>query len=329
VNLFRAEVSRLVSRRLTAVMLLVIAGLLGFIAAGFGLTSTQPTTGDREQAASLAAAAQATWDSERTTCLDVERGVTPAPPGVKLPPNCDYGPRPTEDQFLQYGFNFSRQWKTLYYTAAIILGLFGFVIGASFVGAEWTSGGMTNLLLWRPQRTAVLGAKFAVAVLGVLVLSIAYVAVWTGVFLAVAASSGTVGTMSGALTDFVLTCVRVVLLGVVGTAIGFSLASLGRHTAVALGVGIAYLLVYELGTLIIFSLIDVTYPERFRLSTYVVAWLVKRYEIDGGAYTCNATDCFRDASHTVTWGQGGAVLGLVAAALVVAAFVGIRRRDVA
>ena len=33
-----------------------------------------------------------------------------------------------------------------------------FVIGASFVGAEWNSGGMMNLLLWRPQRLTGAGA---------------------------------------------------------------------------------------------------------------------------------------------------------------------------
>ena len=38
---------------------------------------------------------------------------------------------------------------------AAILALVGFVIGASFVGAEWSTGGMMNLLLWRPKRLTV------------------------------------------------------------------------------------------------------------------------------------------------------------------------------
>ena len=40
------------------------------------------------------------------------------------------------------------------------------MIGASFVGAEWNSGGMMNLLLWRPQRLKVLSTKLAALLAG-------------------------------------------------------------------------------------------------------------------------------------------------------------------
>jgi ABC-type transport system involved in multi-copper enzyme maturation permease subunit len=278
----------------------------------------------------MASSARAVWDANRNQCLDVERGVTRPEPGRRYPPNCDYGERPTADDFLDYGFMFRREWPALYYTAAIILGLFGFVIGASFVGAEWTSGGMTNLLLWRPRRLEVLGAKLAVAVGGVLAMAITYLLVWTVTFLGVAVTAGAIGTMtSSAVGSLLLTFVRVVLLAAAGSAFGFAIASIGRHTAMALGVGIAYLLVYELGATIMFSVMGTDFPERFRLSTYVVAWLSKRYELAPQSFECNTVNCVGVEPYVVGWGEGGVALGVVAVALVTAAFAAMRRRDVA
>ena len=56
-------------------------------------------------------------------------------------------------------------------TLAALLALVAFVIGASFVGAEWNSGGMMNLLLWRPQRLQVLGTKLAALLVGLTALT--------------------------------------------------------------------------------------------------------------------------------------------------------------
>jgi hypothetical protein len=329
-NLVRAEFSRLFARRTTVVMVLVIAALLALIAMGFGLSSSKPTPAELDRARVTAAAAQATWDENRRECLDVARGVITAPTDHRYPPNCDYGERPTADQFLNYGFSFRREWEALYYTAAIILTLFGFVIGASFVGAEWTSGGMTNLLLWRPQRLTVLGTKLGVVLGGVLALAVGYLVAWTLAFLGVATTSGVIGEMDAAeISSLLLAFVRVVLIAVVGAALGFALAAIGRHTAMALGVGIAYLIAYELGTLIIFNMIGTEFPERFRLSTYVVAWLTKRYEFTERSFTCDDTGCFGAQRYVVTWVEAGAVLAGVALALVAGAFFSMRRRDVA
>jgi ABC-2 type transport system permease protein len=328
-NLVLAESRRLFARRVTFVMMAAIAGIMTVIALGFALTSTQPSAAERAAAEEVAAEARVTWTANRNECLDIERGVKPKSPGRQYPPNCDYGDEPTAEDILDYGFSFRREWPELYYTAAVILGLFGFVIGASFVGAEWTSGGMTNLLLWRPKRFEVLGAKLMAALGGVLAMSIAYMVVWTAAFLAVGATSGTIGQLTAAhLGSLLLTFVRVVLLGVVGAALGFAIASIGRHTAMALGVGIAYLLVYELGTTIMLGVMGTLHGERFRLSTYVIAWLGKRYEI-GPQYECGPTGCFDVQPYFVGWAEGGLALGVVSVALLAVAFVSMRRRDVA
>jgi ABC-type transport system involved in multi-copper enzyme maturation permease subunit len=326
-NLLKAEWTRLFARRITLTMFAIIVGLLAVIALSFGASSSTPTYEEQARANQLAAEAGATWQANRQECLDVERGAIPPAPGKTYPLNCDYGHQPNSDDYLDYGFSFKRQWPQIYYTAAIILGLFGFVIGASFIGAEWTSGGMVNLLLWRPQRAQVLAAKLGVVLAGVLAMAVVYLAVWTGAFLGVAAMAGSIGHFSAAeVGSFLLACVRVIMLGVFGAAVGFALASMGRHTAMALGAGIAYLLVYELGTLLAFAVMDVTYPERFRLSSYVIAWLTKRYNIEG-SYTCNDLDCVNSGGYSIAWGESGLVLGLVAAVLIGGAFLSMRRRD--
>jgi ABC-2 type transport system permease protein len=328
-GLIRAEITRLFARRVTLVMMIIIAALAGFIAIGFASSSSNPTVGEYSEAEGRASAARAVWDANRIECFDVARGDRQPTPGHRYPENCDYGPQPTADLFLDYGFSFRRQWPSLYYTAAVILGLFGFVVGASFIGAEWTSGGMTNLLLWRPRRAAVLGAKFAVAVAGTLAISIVYLIGWTVAFLGVGAVSGVVGHMTGGeVVSLLLAAVRVVLVGVFGTSLGFAIASIGRHTAVAMGIGIAYLIVYELGARLLFGIADASYPERLFISTQVAAWLTTRVTINVGNYSCNEFDCSPAASHVVTWAESGVVLAVVAAALVGVAFLSMRRRDV-
>jgi hypothetical protein len=270
------------------------------------------------------------WQANRNECLDVARGAHTAPPGRAYPPNCDYGPQPAADEFLPYSFSFRQQVEPLLYMAAVMLALFGFVVGASFVGAEWTSGGMTNLLLWRPRRAAVLGAKLAVALAGVAAVVVPYLLVWVFTFWGVGASRGVASLLTtGEAASVTLTGVRVLVLALFGTTLGFTLASIGRHTAMALGAGMSYLIAYELGATIIFAIVGSQYPARFRLSTYVVAWLAKRYEFTDRSFTCGPEGCFAFQRYTLTWVHAAVAMALVAGALVVAAFLAMRRRDVA
>ena len=72
---------------------------------------------------------------------------------------------------MPYQFDFREEFGAFISIFAGILALFGFVVGASFVGAEWNTGGMMNLLLWRPKRLPVLFTKLAALLSAVLGLS--------------------------------------------------------------------------------------------------------------------------------------------------------------
>ena len=48
-------------------------------------------------------------------------------------------------------FTFAEEAEPLLYFLIAFLALFGFLVGASYIGADLNSGGVVNLLLWRPR----------------------------------------------------------------------------------------------------------------------------------------------------------------------------------
>jgi ABC-2 type transport system permease protein len=340
-NLVRAEVTRFFGRRFIVSMIGMITLIFAAIAIGFALNTQKITETDRAQARAQAEAFAE--DTRRQMELEYQSCVANQATGqsdkfpadfpceeLRLKASGSFGV--TEATFLPVQFNFRQEAESTIYVAAAILCLFGFVVGASFVGAEWTSGGITNLLLWQPRRVPVLLTKLATAMGAVTAIGVGYLSVWTGVMWTIAVTRGVTGDpTSGFWQSLSLLGVRTLILTMGAAAAGFALASLGRHTALALGVGIGYAVVWELGTLIVFGLLRGTFSERFRLSTYVVAWLSKRYPIFDQFGPCVPTSdggC-NQAVYIINLPYAASVLGTVAAVFVAGAFVAFQRRDVA
>jgi ABC-2 type transport system permease protein len=327
-RLVRVEWSRLFARRFTRIMMIVILFVLAAVAAGVAVNSHTLTPADHARARAQIAEQQRIFEQAKADCeAALARGENVT---RRYGPNCDLGQPAVEDSwYLPYQFDFRREMSTFLLVSAGVLTLFGFVVGASFVGAEWTSGGMTNLLLWRPRRLLVLASKLVTMLVGVALISVLYIGAWVGAFWLIGTYRGTTGKVTTGLWEsLALTGARAVGLGLAAAAAGFAIASLGRHTATALGVGIGYALVVEVGSLIVFSALGLRDPQRYRLSTYVIGWLFKRYELtSAGPANCTANGC---AVHTyvITWGMSSAVLGAVVAVVVLLAFVAMRRRDV-
>lgn len=130
--------------------------------------------------------------------------------------------------------------------AALAWVVISFVLGASFVGAEWRAGTMTTLLTWEPRRLRAFAAKALVAAgLGAAVVVVLDLLLF-GVLWPSAVFHG---TTEGVDADFWRAVGRVLLRAGVGGAmmalIGFTIASLGRNTAAALSVVFAYFIVIE------------------------------------------------------------------------------------
>src|SRR5581483_9014025 len=112
----------------------------------------------------------------------------------------------------------------------------------------------------------------------------------------------------------------------------FGIASLGRHTATALGIAVGYAVVFEIGGRIVLSLLQVARPERFVLSNYVGAWLVKAMPFYDDRACRPPTPIGPDGCAPVRWYvhmNQGAVLGsAVLLVVLVTAVYAFRRRDV-
>lgn len=124
---------------------------------------------------------------------------------------------------------------------AIPLVIVSFLLGASFVGAEWQSGAVATLLAWKPGRLQVLTAKVAVPAGVLFVGALVAQALLAFALVPVAAIKGTTEGIDAAwLVSFVSACLRVGVLAGIAAALGASVAMIGRGTAAALGVAAIY-----------------------------------------------------------------------------------------
>jgi ABC-type transport system involved in multi-copper enzyme maturation permease subunit len=121
-----------------------------------------------------------------------------------------------------------------------------FVLGATFVGAEWHTGSMATLLTWEPRRVRVFVAKAAAAAIFGFAATLVVLA-----FLAFALLPSALfhGTTEGAGGEWLLSTLGLVVrcgaLGTFAAVIGLAVASLGRNTAAALGAAFVYFVFLE------------------------------------------------------------------------------------
>lgn len=122
--------------------------------------------------------------------------------------------------------------------------ILGFLLGATFVGAEWQSGTMTTVLGWEPGRLRVLAAKTGIAATVVVVGVVAGQIVLGSALSPAAVFKGTVeGANAVWLLDVAGAAARVAVVSALAAVAGVSLAMIGRNTAAALGAGFVYALV--------------------------------------------------------------------------------------
>lgn len=233
------ELRRLLSRRLVHVLaLLVVAAIVfGGVVAAFQARKNEgggPSAKTEQRAARV-------QERQVQRCLSGRFGPVPDDPQEA-------------SDFCESQFSFETPDPRMHLTdiSDILLGIsvlimiLMWLVGASFIGAEWRHGTITTLLTWEPRRIRLMLAKVvAVAVFG-FVVSLLIQAAMAGV---VAPSAYAFGTTTGAdsqwLWDLIEQSLRISGVGALMGVVGFALASLGRNTAAALGVGFAYVVVVE------------------------------------------------------------------------------------
>jgi ABC-2 type transport system permease protein len=335
VSLYVAETRRLVKRRFTRFFVLGLLVALVAIAAGMFVSNQKIGPAQLAKAQAQArveyqrAVDQAAVD--RKSCEEA-KGTSRA---GQYPADCGQLTGPTQDDFRAEWytpptFDFRKRFPDLVTALAALLAMVGFVIGASFVGAEWSSGGMANLLLWRPQRLRVLATKLTAFLVGLTALTVVLSAAWTGTFLLVARLRGSSASMTaGAWRSLGLMEARGLALVVVAGAAGFGLASLGRHTAMALGVAIGLVVVFQFGLGTVLSLAKVKFAEAYLLPLWMIAWMKQKYEVeDYNSCDFSSVNGCEPAKFTITWHMAGGVLAATFVVTVVAALWTMRRRDI-
>lgn len=335
-NLARAELRRLFKRRLTRYTLLLM--VLGYIAIAGIFSASSHKIGPAERAAAQAEAAaeeqnqQRYADQYRAQCEQAQAsgGSAEFPAGFDCSSITGPPPGSVDAQwFLPYEFEFRSEFPIFIAVFAGILALFAFIIGASFVGAEWSSGGMMNLLLWRPRRLTVLSTKLGVLLGSVLTIGVVLGGLWTAALWFIGRYDGRLGDLTaGAWQSFALDWLRALALVLAVAMVAFGLASAGRHTAMALGAAVAIFVVSEIGLRIAMSIVGVQFGDRYVLSTYAISWFMKGYELqDWNACNFSMGQC-EPALYTVTWQQSALVFGVGTAAVLAAALWLMRKRDI-
>ncbi|MEW2381305.1 ABC transporter permease subunit [Micromonospora sp. NPDC047707] len=335
-NLVRAELGRLGSRRFVQLMLVLLVLAFGVTALTNVAISHRPTPGELAVAQQKADSERREMELHHERCLARQRGELP-------PEDFDSGYFPSDCSIVDPGlrerlpvaadklvgvFTFSHDTRPLLYFLIAFLVLFGFLVGASYIGADLNSGGVVNLLLWRPRRTTVLGAKLGTLMAAVLLLSLLATIAYLATFWMIALVDGYVGPVDADFwSDLGAVWGRGLVVVLLATVIGFAVATLGRHTSAALGAVAAYAVVWELGARLVLEILEVSRPDQLMLSSYLGAWLAGRAEFwDRNACT-DSFGGFCDGTYTLTWPSGLAVLLLLAGGLTAASFVVFRRRD--
>jgi hypothetical protein len=268
-------------------------------------------------------------------------GATPEPvpsplgPGGKpaYPPGFDchqiIAHMPTEQDYLPASFNLAQVSPDMFRALGAMLAMFGFMVGASFIGAEWSSGGVMTLLLWRPRRVPVWLGKLTSLLLGVLGVSAILSVLWYATLWLLSSHAGSTAMTTDELRSLAYTDFRAVALALAATVLGYSISALGRNTSTALGVAVGWVVVFEVGARITLGILEIHRPERWLLSTYVTAWLSKTVTLyDYASCRENSSQICNPVEWTVTMQQAalvGAALLVIVGGLSLVAF---QRRDV-
>ncbi|AGL21301.1 ABC transporter permease subunit [Actinoplanes sp. N902-109] len=327
-SLYTAETRRLTKRRFTRLFTLGV--LLVLIAIAVGMFATHQRNTPEVVAAAQAQAGREYQNAVVQAAQDRKNCLATA----TTPTDCAdmWQPTPADFQaqwYMPATFIFRENFPDMVTTLAAILAVLAFVIGASFVGAEWTSGGMMNLLLWRPRRLQVLGTKLGALLVALTGLTVVLSAIWTGVFAVIAHSRGSVDSMtSGAWQSIALMELRGLVMVLAAGAIGFGLASIGRHTAVAMGVIIGVVVLFQFGLGTVLALANVKFVDAFLIPTWAVAWMDKQIKLeDYNSCIPTPTGCESDTL-TLTWPMAGGLLTAALLLVVGTAMWTLRSRDI-
>ncbi len=323
IALLRAELLRIRSRRLTWVALgLVALIILATQIAVF--TSVRPLTA-AEQSQAQVAYSEALQDYEQNKEqyeADAQQCIEQGNPREA----CEY--KPTLENYAQRSVSSFADMSGLAITVSVLMSALALLIlSASLVGADFSTGALSNWLSFLPERTKVFFTKLLAPVLvgAVATAVLAFAALGLTVLVTRVAGGDVVGLGPAAAQAG-----RGILVGVVAVLVGFGIAMLTRHTIAAVGAVLAYLFLTFVYNILVFAVpaiqgLQRVLPENHALSLldkgYTYTTYVNKPSADG-TYQQEAVD------HTISFASSGLYWVVVLGVLLGVAYVVFRRRDI-
>ena len=203
------------------------------------------------------------------------------------------------------------------------------MVGASFIGAEWSSKNLVSWLYWEPRRLRLQVAKLLALLSVMLAVAVLAQLIWFGVAHLLLHYRGLPVSSLGPRARYFWRHIldgqlRAALLVVPTTVLGFAIANLIRHTAAAFGVGFVYFAVVE-------SLIRAWNSDwqPYLLTTNIGAW------ISNGGLTVFGKEVYSQRLNGFTArpihlsnAHGATVLLVYTALILLASLAVFRRRDI-
>lgn len=321
IRLLRVELARFRSRR--AIALLLLAGLLiTAVIAGATAWNTRGVT-DAElheaQQRALAEAEQPYVEEELESCR-----ADPGNWGVAAE-DCEDVVVPRPEWFLHRSpLDLGQEREESAVAAATVLAGVAIMIGATFAGADWSSGSMSNQLLFEPRRGRVWFAKALVVTLGTAAVTlVALVALWSCYAVVAGARDITVAAGTAELIRGDL--LRAVAVAAAGGLGGYALSMLFRSTTGT----VALVFVVAVAGEILINLLPLEGRMRFSPSSNVFAVLRDGVEVFDPSVSCAAVGAGEDCGYVnVGLAHGATYLACFLTLAVVVSVWSFRRRDV-
>ena len=325
-RLTKVELRRLFSRRLTLIAVLGALTITGLMLFGTFMQA-KPLTGaelasQRVQLAQAQKEWKANGEQQVQDCLTQQTDMQKADPKASL--GCNHM-EPTLANWGKPLANFNEMMPSILLGGAYLLAFVGFLVGAGFVAAEFSSGSMANWLTFEPRRMRVYASKLTAAGLGLVPVTVALLGMLTaGAWLIVGQFGSIAGTTAKVWGDLGEMGARSVALTLAAAVTGAAFGVLMRHTAAVLGIAVGYLVLVE-G--VFGQALQGVRPWLLQLN--VNSWLqhgatyfIERCTTDArGGYSCEGVE------KVLTFGHSSAYLGVLVA-LVVGLAALVFRRDV-
>lgn len=204
---------------------------------------------------------------------------------------------------------------------AILLAALAVLVGATFAGADWSSGSMTNQLLFRPRRLRLWATKAAAVLIGTVVAAAIVLAWFWGALIAVAQARD-LEVADPVLREILLGSGRALAL-VAATALGgFALTMWLRRTGGTIGALFGFAVVSE----VLVSALPFDRMSQWSLLNNLAAWTSNGTEVYDDSLCDPTLEC--NPFYTLSLAHGGAVLATLLVLALVVSVVTFKRRDI-